>query len=280
LRSNLIFPHHVRISPASHNIESKTTGMMTFRWFGRVLLVEGLLVLAADAGRLELTRARALQGACAALAVPALALEAYARAPPRWSNDELPQATLPAGVTRLCIVIPGSAGADENTARIVSALRDGSTAVLEVDWRRFGSDDQLRAPYNARRIGRALGESLARQAAATNEPPTSVHVVAVSAGAFLADALVVSFADTFARSAGGRPRPHLRLTFCDAFTAVGLPGLVRPSTAYGVRRFGERADYTEAFINTDDPVPSTSLPLRELCENRTMSIMPLLPLNP
>ena len=223
-----------------------------------------LLLLTVPGGALgagaKFARAKVLQGACAVAALPG-AIEVYSRAPPRWSLQDLPKVDLPPNIDRLCIVVPGSGGADANTARIVDALRASSqrTAVVEYDWLRFGGDDQLRAPYNAKRIGEHLGRSLASQAAAVaNQSPPSVHVVAVSAGGFLGNALVGAFTKAFPTAS----RPHVRLTLCDAFTARGLVGLIRPQSAFGVNNFGATADYCEAFINVDDPVPSTSLPLR------------------
>ena len=51
----------------------------------------------------------------------------------------------------------------------------------------------------------------------------------------------------------------MHLTLCDAFTARGLAGLARPTTAYGVATFGSSADYCESILNTDDPVPHTRM---------------------
>ena len=57
----------------------------------------------------------------------------------------------------------------------------------------------------------------------------------------------------------GAGRANVHLTLCDAFTARGLAGLARPTTAYGVANFGSSADYCESILNTDDPVPHTRM---------------------
>ena len=109
-----------------------------------------------------------------------------------------------------------------------------------------GCHDTLRAPYNAQRIGARLGDELAGR----RRQLRSLHLVGVSVGAFLADAVATRYV-----AAAGAERAHVHLTLCDAFTARGVAGLARPATAFGVRAFGRSADYCEAFLNTDDPVP-------------------------
>ncbi|KAL1504048.1 hypothetical protein AB1Y20_010459 [Prymnesium parvum] len=204
-----------------------------------------------------LTRSRVLRGLCAVASFPA-ALELYARTPPTGELSALDLA-VPHDAPLLCIVIPGSGGSDATSAALVHALRHRDAAVIEYSWSRFGSADPLRAPHIAQRVGRALGKALAAEESERGvRGPARLHVVGISAGAFVADALVASYK----ASTGGVPRAHVRLSLCDAFTACGLAGLARPTTAYGVQHFGEHADYCEAFFNTDDPVPSTSLPLR------------------
>ena len=91
-----------------------------------------------------------------------------------------------------------------------------------------------------------LGTELGRRA----DQPRSVHLVGVSVGAFVADAIAKSYAST-----AGASKANVHLTLCDAFTARGLAGLARPATAYGVATFGSSADYCESILNTDDPVP-------------------------
>jgi len=199
----------------------------------------------------------------------------------------------------LVLVFPGAGGSDANSAAVVNAVRRArrGSSVVEVDLHRW-LGGELRGAGNARRIGATLGQRLAEWA---SEPPAatgglrSLHLIGISVGGQAADAACSAFAD----GCGRRPdAPHRRLTLLDPFTASGLLGLVAAPRAYGVLRFGaspvatlrtlllccappfftvagslhpsnpvplpsgERADYVEAVINTDDPVPSTGLPLR------------------
>ena len=177
-------------------------------------------------------------------------LEAYSRAPPLIPPTEAPPPLLPPGAapapSDLVVVLPGAGGPDANTARIAAALRaPGGREVVEYDWRPW-KGDELRAPYDALRLGTRLGTELGRR----TDQPRSVHLVGVSVGAFVADAIAKSYATT-----AGAGKANVHLTLCDAFTARGLAGLARPATAYGVATFGSSADYCESILNTDDPVP-------------------------
>ena len=216
-----------------------------------------MLLLLTSTAASELTRSALLRRwPLLAPAVGGLLLEGYSRAPP-LQPPALP--ALPAlpgtdGGIDLVVVLPGAGGPDANTARIVQELRAarGSATVVEYDWQ-AAAGDQLRAPYSAQRIGARLGQELAGQ----RRQLRSLHLVGVSVGAFLADAVATNYV-----AAAGAERAHVHLTLLDAFTARGVAGLARPATAFGVRTFGRSADFCECFLNTDDPVPSTSEPLR------------------
>lgn len=206
-----------------------------------------------SAASLELTRSALLRRwPLLAPAVGGLLLEGYSRAP-ALQPPPLPPLPTDGGLD-LVVVLPGAGGPDANTARIVEALRAarGSPTVVEYNWQAAAAD-QLRAPHNAQRIGARLGEELAGR----KEKLRSLHLVGVSVGAFLADAVATRYV-----AAAGADRAHVHLTLCDAFTARSVVGLARPTTAFGVRTFGRSADYCECFLNTDDPVPSTSEPLQ------------------
>ena len=212
---------------------------------------------------LPVSRARLLQGAGALCGLP-FACELYARAPPRWSSDELPKAfeAVTADVKELVVLLPGAGGPDANTRRIVAALGGRGVQVVEYDYRRFAGDT-LRAPFNSQRVGETLGEELARVQSAGGLPRLEVlHLIGVSVGAFAADRC----AGVYAARVPASGRARTRLTLLDPFTARGLGGLARASSAYGVARFGSSADEAWAIFNADDPVPSTNSPLR-LCSN-------------
>jgi hypothetical protein len=123
-------------------------------------------------------------------------LEAYSRAPPLTPPTEAPPPLLPPGAAPaprdLVVVLPGAGGPDANTARIAATLRAaGGREVVEYDWRPW-KGDELRAPYDALRLGTRLGTELGRR----TDQPRSVHLVGVSVGAFVADAIAKSYATT------------------------------------------------------------------------------------
>ena len=209
-----------------------------------------------------LTRARALQlAAGAVVGGPLLGCELYARFPSAGWRDLPPLGfdKVSNDVNELVIILPGAGGPDANTERVANALAASkAAAVREYDWQPYVGDT-LRAPRNAQCVGAHLGQELASICSMASPCSLTVHLVGVSVGAFAADAAV----QVLKRTA---PGVHTRLTLLDPFTAVGLPGLANPSSAFGVAHFGRTADVSVCVINTDDPVPSTNLPLRH-CRN-------------
>jgi len=181
--------------------------------------------------------------------------------PPAFSaglpNKFLPLPTFPVDAKDLTFVISGSAGPDIYSRKVVSELEASGKRVLPLDWRTNRAGDSwsifssaLTAGENGRRYGAEMGAALQQS------PIASVHVVAISAGAFAADALIIA-----ARRA--LPNAYLRMTILDGFTADGAASaLADDADAPGLKSFGIDADFAEAYINTDDPVPSTTLPLR------------------
>lgn len=159
-------------------------------------------------------------------------------------------------VSDMTVIVGGSAGPDRYTQNIANALRRIGRKPLILDWRTNadGSDwsifsSAIQAGSIARRYGTAIGEQMG------HVHPHSVHVIGVSAGGFAADSLIMAVRRI-------SPDTHLRLTLLDAFTAGDLVEFASPGHAAGVSLFGASADYCEAFINTDDPVPSTTVPLQ------------------
>ena len=211
-------------------------------------------MLAVTAGAPSATRAAFVRNACAVISAPIIGCEIYARLRPKWSEASLPSLSAPTGVTTLVIVLPGAGGPDANSNRVAEALSCRECTVVEYDWKAF-CGDTLRAPRNAMRVGQHLGLELAKI-------PTlqRVHLVGISVGAFAANAAV----DTFHVKAAAPCRTQL--TLLDPFTARGVAGLARQSTAFGVSEFGRNADEAVCVLNTDDPVPSTNVPLR-FCRN-------------
>ena len=181
-----------------------------------------------------------------------------------WMRFPVGVAALPASVASalsspddVTVIIGGSAGPDRYAEQIAASLRSIGKAPVVLDWRTNNNGDSwsifssaMQAGTIARRFGSAVGQKLGLS------QPKTIHAIGISAGGFAADALI-----TAVRKAS--PQTHLRLTLLDAFTAGDLIEFVAPDTAAGVNSFGADADYCEAFINTDDPIPSTKVPLQQ-----------------
>lgn len=117
--------------------------------------------------------------------------------------------------------------------------------LVAYDWSAY-SEDKASASKAGLEIGSYLGKTLS----SAGYRYERIQLIAHSVGAFVAQGAC----DAYRENASGAARIHL--TFLDPFTGNGLI-----DWTYGKRRFGEGADFAEAYINTDDPVPSTNDPL-------------------
>lgn len=187
--------------------------------------------------------------AAAALVAAVVAFDAYSRADAEF---DLPAPEIDPATRTLVLLVHGSGGREEPTlmalerrARELLADRDGVT-VLRYIWSPY-SDARFRASANGQRAGTLLGAALARLPALAG-----VHVIVHSAGAYLPEAMCAEL-----RRAAGRP-VRVDMTFLDP---IGFRGVL--DTGWGVRNYGACADYAEAIINTDDPVPATNSPLQQ-----------------
>lgn len=126
-----------------------------------------------------------------------------------------------------------------------------SRAVFEYDWRGAlqtpGSsplasmDNYVRTSHGGQQVGRWVGQQLAKSTSLR-----TVHVVGASVGAFPADACAAAIV----RETSRRQHPtRVRLTLLDPLILRGLL-----EARYGAVSFGRTADFTEAFLNFDDPV--------------------------
>jgi hypothetical protein len=207
-----------------------------------------LFVAATVSAAPRFSRGQIIGGLGGCIAALPVGSELYARLPPPWKKSSLPQLSIESGRESLVLVLHGAGGPDANTKRIADALKSSDRQVVEYKYQEFVGD-QLQGPFNAMRVGDHLADEVLRSPSA----PRRVHVVGVSVGAFAADRVASRLADA------GK---EVRLTTLDPFTARGLFGLIRPDSAYGVNTFGRKATVAENVFNTDDPVPSTNLPLR------------------
>ncbi|MEQ1572007.1 MAG: alpha/beta fold hydrolase, partial [Myxococcota bacterium] len=129
-----------------------------------------------------------------------------------------------------------SVWADSLAATYAAALDDPEGwDVVALDWS-DDADAALTAAHRGRRIGEALGPEIEQLGY------SDLHLVAHSVGAHLAHAIAVTEGD----------RLNTQLTLLDPFVGSGL---VR--WGYGRERFGDGAAFAEAYVDTDDGVPST-----------------------
>jgi hypothetical protein len=182
-----------------------------------------------------------------ALVVASLALEVYARLPSRIAVAPL---ALPPATRHAILLFHGRNGRDEPTLAALTrrfgalAAARPATIVRSYVWSPH-SDTRFRSERNGARIGTVLGAELGAMPALE-----SVHLVGHSAGAFVLDALCEAL-----RSSAQHP-VRIDVTYLDP---IGFRGAF--DAGWGARHYGECADYAEAFINTDDPVPATNAPL-------------------
>ncbi|KAL3911495.1 MAG: hypothetical protein SGILL_007259 [Bacillariaceae sp.] len=123
-----------------------------------------------------------------------------------------------------------------------------------VDWSKY-STNIFQASYNGERIGTLAAKELLSNGNA--DKLETIHVIGISVGSFCADAAVRELKKQRSSTDGSQQqRPFVQLTLLDPFTQRGIFGI-----GYGNKVFGKSADYTQQYLNTDDPVPSTNAPL-------------------
>ncbi len=116
-------------------------------------------------------------------------------------------------------------------------------SVLALDWRPF-SHSTLRCSVDGLRIGRELGRHLAART-----DVEFVHAVGHSCGSFVVLGICRGVREA-------RPSLTVQTTYLDPVSIYG--GLF---WRWGVRRFGECADFSEAYIDTEDTIPGSGEPL-------------------
>jgi hypothetical protein len=195
-----------------------------------------------------MARARKIVGYAVGLALAGtVAFDLYARAPADFAVTPL---GLEPTTRSVVLLFHGSRGRDEPALialeRRMRELAGGSPApaVVRYIWSPW-SDARFRAGANGAHVGQALGAELA-----TLPGLRSVHLVGHSAGAYPLEPLCEAL-----RAEASHP-VRVEMTYLDP---IGFKGTV--DTGWGARSFGACADYAEAFINTDDPVPATNAPL-------------------
>jgi pimeloyl-ACP methyl ester carboxylesterase len=126
--------------------------------------------------------------------------------------------------------------------RMASFMGKGSGCkIITYDWNPY-SLSSLRSSTDGTTIGRALGKQLAEK-----KELTKIHLIGHSVGSFVIDALCKAYKESAEKPA------QVRMTFLDPFCMKGTI-----NWWYGQNRFGACGDFTEAYVNTDDPVPTTN----------------------
>lgn len=180
----------------------------------------------------------------------------------------LPPLATDANVRHATIVFHGSGGQDAYTDALMQRLRKNNPSQYNeiAEWSQY-STNIFQASYNGERIGKLAANELIgyNDDDDNNNSLETIHLIGISVGSFCADAAARELKKVLdakrdpsndKNSQRQRRRPFVQLTLLDPFTQRGIFGV-----GYGNKVFGTSADYTQQFLNTDDPVPSTNAPL-------------------
>lgn len=169
----------------------------------------------------------------------------YANAP---GDSGLQQpAPLPANTRQLTLITHGladnSKGWVSEVVQLMAADNPVDTHIRAIDWSR-GAGNLFRCSRNADRAGRELANSIADQAPVLQQ----VHLVAHSAGAFLAYGFCQQLKHT-------RPDIQVNITYLDP--AGVYRGLL---WNYGYQHFGSCAANARTIFHVGDGVPGSEAP--------------------
>ena len=163
--------------------------------------------------------------------------------------------------------------------RPLSSSSPSSSYCQIIEWSDY-STNLFQASYNGEAIGRIVAEYLSPKA----KNVETVHLIGISVGAYAANMAATNWKQqqrqqqqqqqqqtgkgnsedgygsiaTSSLSSIPQTTTYVQLTLLDPFTQRGIFGI-----GYGQKNFGSSPDidYTQQYLNTDDPVPSTNLPL-------------------
>lgn len=121
----------------------------------------------------------------------------------------------------------------------VYAAKDYEGSVLGVDWSPY-AQSSLTCAVNGRRIGKLIGREIGEQLAA-KQSIDSAHLIAHSCGAFV----IYGACQAIKQS---NESIVVQTTYLDPVSIYGI------WWDYGIKHFGSCADYSEAYIDTEDSI--------------------------
>lgn len=116
--------------------------------------------------------------------------------------------------------------------------------VLALDWSKY-AQSSLRCAIEGKRIGELLGRQLISEQTAAQQKVKSVHLIGHSCGSFV----VYGACQTLKKS---QPAIVVQTTYLDPVSIYGL------FWDYGLEHFGDCANYSEAYIDTEDGIPGSN----------------------
>ena len=127
--------------------------------------------------------------------------------------------------------------------------------MIVFNWMPWFTANTDRLSFQSSGVGSEIGRALA-----ANPALRSLHVVGTSAGSFAAHACCSGYVASCVAAGGDKQRAAVRLTLADPFAAKEGASFQsgRGAQLFGIRR---DADFAEHYLNTDDIVPNTDVPL-------------------
>lgn len=186
------------------------------------------------------------------IAISATLVEVYTKIPQQLlfnsSPDPLNINTIN-NYDTITIIFPGANGPDKNTDNLLYNIKNNVNSqrnyVVVYDWKKWRGN-LLRASYDSINVGKIIGNDIVNSCNSIKH----AHLIGISVGAFAAD---ITSKIIKQKSKQGT---YVKLTLLDPFCSLGLFNI-----NYGKNNFGRGIDYSEQYINTDDPVPFTNEPL-------------------
>jgi len=148
----------------------------------------------------------------------------------------------------ITIIFPGANGPDKNTDNLLYNIKknvNNQHYVAVYDWKKWRGN-LLRASYDSISVGKIIGNDIVNSCSGIKH----AHLIGISVGALAADTASKIIKQK------SKQDTYVKVTLLDPFCSLGLFNI-----NYGKNNFGREIDYSEQYLNTDDPVPFTNEPL-------------------